>query len=444
MPHKITRFIRRSVTQEYGFLALLPLVIFLGLYIGVGITFTIMGKEDAFDQLPRHVAIFIGIIIAWTCYDRKTKFTKKVEIFTEHAGNSGIVNLGLILLLAGAFSTVTSEMGGKTAMVNMGLTVIPPSLLIPGIFIMSGFAALTLGTSTGAQAAFIPVGVAVAQAADLNVAAAGAAVIAGAYFGDNLSIISDTTIAATNGVGAKMKDKFKMNVLIALPAALITAMIYAVVGGTGKVEGDLSFNFINILPYLFVLVAAIAGLDVILVLIIGIIMAGIIGLAQGNLGIFQFTKAIGEGMESMFLIFLVAFLVSGLVALIRYYGGIDWIIKTMKEKAKGRKSAEYVISLMSGALSHNTLAILISAPIAKEIGDEYKVPPKRMASLLDIFACCALMVLPHDSGMLMVEQYGDVSYIEVLKYTFYPVIFVVCTVITIQFGLLDKDKKLSK
>lgn len=434
--------------KQYGFLALLPLIIFLGLYIGVGITFTIMGKEDAFDQLPRHVAIFIGIVIAWTCYDRKTKFSKKVEIFTAHAGNSGIVNLGLILLLAGAFSTVTSEMGGKSAMVNMGLNVIPPSLLIPGIFIMSGFAALTLGTSTGAQAAFIPVGVAVAQAADLSVAAAGAAVIAGAYFGDNLSIISDTTIAATNGVGAKMKDKFKMNVLIALPAALITAVIYAIVGGTGKVEGDLSFNFINILPYLFVLIAAIAGLDVILVLIIGIIMAGIIGLFQGNLGIFQFTKAIGEGMESMFLIFLVAFLVSGLVALIRYYGGVDWIIKTMKEKAKGRKSAEYVISLMSGvlsaALSHNTLAILISAPIAKEIGDEYKVPPKRMASLLDIFACCALMVLPHDSGMLMVEQYGDVSYIEVLKYTFYPVIFVICTVITIQFGLLDKDKKLSK
>lgn len=166
--------------KQYGALALLPLLIFLILYIGVGITFTIMGKEDAFDQLPRHVAIMIGIVIAWTCYDRKTAFTKKVQIFTEHAGNSGIVNLGLILLLAGAFSTVTSEMGGKAAMVNMGLSVIPPSLLIPGIFIMSGFAALTLGTSTGAQAAFIPVGVAVAQAADLSVAAAGAAVIAGA------------------------------------------------------------------------------------------------------------------------------------------------------------------------------------------------------------------------------------------------------------------------
>ena len=426
-------------------MALLPLVIFLLLYIGVGITFTIMGKEDAFNQLPRHVAVFIGIVIAWTCYDRKTSFAKKVQIFTENAGNSSIVNLGLILLLAGAFSTVTSEMGGKTAMVNMGLSVIPPSLLIPGIFIMSGFAALTLGTSTGAQAAFIPVGVAVAQAADLSVAAAGAAVIAGAYFGDNLSIISDTTIAATNGVGAKMKDKFRMNVLIAVPAAIITAIFYAIIGGTGHVKGDLSFNFLNILPYIFVLVAAIAGLDVVLVLIIGIIMAGLLGIVQGKFGVFDFTKSIGDGMESMFLIFLVAFLVSGLVALIRYYGGIDWIIKTMKEKAKGRKSAEYVISLMSGilaaALSHNTLAIIISAPIAKEIGDEYKVPPKRMASLLDIFACCALMVLPHDSGMLMAEKYGHVSYLDVLQYSIYPVIFILCTVITIQFGLLDRPKK---
>lgn len=434
--------------KQYGALALLPLVIFLVLYIGVGITFTIMGKKDAFDQLPRHVAVFIGIVIAWTCYDRKTKFTKKVQIFTENAGNSGIVNLGLILLLAGAFSTVTSDMGGKDAMVNMGLSMIPPSLLIPGIFIMSGFAALTLGTSTGAQAAFIPVGVAVAQAADLSIAAAGAAVIAGAYFGDNLSIISDTTIAATNGVGAKMRDKFKMNVFIALPAAILTAVCYGFVGGSGTVKGDLSFNFINILPYLFVLIAAIAGLDVILVLIIGILMAGLLGIVQGNMGIFQFTKAIGDGMQSMFLIFLVAFLVSGLVALIRYYGGIDWIIQTMKAKAKGRKSAEYVIGFMSGilaaALSHNTLAIIISAPIAKEIGDEYKVPPKRMASLLDIFACCALMVLPHDSGMLMVEQYGHVSYLDVLKYSYYPVIFIICTVITIQFGLLNKNKVKNK
>src|SRR5699024_7832072 len=175
--------------------------------------------------------------------------------------------------------------------VNMGLSVIPPSLLIPGIFIMSGFAALTLGTSTGAQAAFIPVGVAVAQGADLSVAAAGAAVIAGADFGDNLSIITDTTIAATKGVSAKMKDKYKINVLIAVTAALIIVISYVFVCGTGKVDGDLSFNFINILPYLFVLVAAIVCLDVILVLIIGIVMAWMLGMVQGNLGVFQFTKA---------------------------------------------------------------------------------------------------------------------------------------------------------
>src|SRR5699024_3942723 len=171
-------------------------------------------------------------------------------------------------------------------------------------------------------------------------------------------------------------------------------------------------------------------------------MAGMLGMVQGNLGVFQFTKAIGEGMESMFLIFLVAFLVSGLVALIRYYGGIDWIIKTMKEKARGRKSAEYVISLMSGvlsaALSHNTLAIIISTPLANALRDEYIVPPTFIAILLDIFACSAFMLLPQDSGMFMVVQYGDVSYIEVLIYTFYPVVLVICTVLTIQFVLLDK------
>ncbi|EKU49028.1 Na+/H+ antiporter NhaC family protein [Staphylococcus massiliensis] len=430
--------------KQYGALALLPLVIFLVLYIGVGLFFTIMGSEDAFDKLPRYVAIFIGIAIAWLCYDIKTPFTKKVKVFTENAGNSGIVQLGLILLLAGAFSTAAGEMGGKDAMVNMGLSVIPASLIIPGIFIISGFAALTLGTSTGAQAAFIPVGVSVAQAADLNVAAAGAAVIAGAYFGDNLSIISDTTIAATNGVGAKMKDKFRMNFLIALPAAIITFIIYAVVGGTGNIKGDLSFNFLDVLPYLFVLVAAVFGLDVILVLMIGIVMTGIIGIAEGKLDFFQWTSALGKGMESMFPIFLVAFLVSGLVALIRYYGGIDWVIKTMKSKARNRKSAEYVISFMAGILSaslvHNVLAIIISAPIAKEIGQEYKVPPKRMASLLDIFAASALMLLPHDSGMLMVEQYGKVSYLEVLQYSFYPLVLMICAIITIQFGLLRKKE----
>lgn len=431
--------------KQYGALALLPLVIFLVLYIGVGLVFTMLGTKDAFHLLPRHVAIFIAIVIAWTCYDRKTPVTQKIKIFTENAGSSGIAELGLILLLAGGFASAASAMGGQEAMVNMGLSVIPPSLLIPGIFVMSAFVATSLGTSTGTQAAFIPIGVAVAQAADLSVAAAAAAVIAGAYFGDNLSIISDTTIAATTGVGAKMKDKFRANFLIALPAAIITFIIYAIVGGTGDIKGDLSFNFIDILPYIFVLIAAIAGMNVMLVLISGIVLTGIIGVARGNIGVFEWTSKIGEGMEGTFSIFLIAFLISGLVALMRYYGGIDWMVQTMKKRANGPKSAEYAMSFLSGLLSaalvHNVVAIIISAPIAKEIGQMYKIAPKRMASLLDIFAASALMVLPHDSGMLMAEQFGHVSYLEVLKYSYYPLILILCTIISIHVGMFRKEKE---
>ncbi|BAS45345.1 Na+/H+ antiporter NhaC [Staphylococcus schleiferi] len=430
--------------KQYGALALLPLIIFLVLYIGVGLYFTAIGAKDPFSRLPRHVAIFIAIVIAWVCYDRKTSVAKKIKIFTENAGSSGIAELGLILLLAGGFASAASAMGGQEAMVNMGLSVIPPSLLIPGIFVMSAFVATSLGTSTGTQAAFIPIGVAVAQSADLNVAAAAAAVIAGAYFGDNLSIISDTTIAATTGVGAKMKDKFRANFLIALPAAVITFIIYAIVGGTGHIDKDLSYNFIDLLPYLFVLAAAILGMNVMLVLISGILLTGVIGVARGNIGIFEWTTKIGEGMEGTFMIFLIAFLISGLVALIRYYGGIDWIIETMKKRAKGPKSAEYAMSFLSGFLSaalvHNVVAIIISAPIAKEIGQMYKIAPKRMASLLDIFAASALMVLPHDSGMLMAEQFGHVTYLEVLKYSFYPIILVICTIISIHVGMFRKKE----
>ncbi|MGS3904197.1 Na+/H+ antiporter NhaC family protein [Staphylococcus pseudintermedius] len=430
--------------KQYGALALLPLVIFLVLYIGVGLVFTMLGTKDAFQLLPRHVAIFIAIVIAWTCYDRKTPITQKVKIFTENAGSSGIAELGLILLLAGGFASSASAMGGQEAMVNLGLSIIPPSLLIPGIFVMSAFVATSIGTSTGTQAAFIPIGVAVAQAADLNVAAAAAAVIAGAYFGDNLSIISDTTIAATTGVGAKMKDKFKANFLIALPAAIITFIIYAIVGGTGHIKGDLSFNFIDVIPYLFVLIAAIAGMNVMLVLISGTVLTGIIGVARGNIGVFEWTSKIGEGMEGTFSIFLIAFLISGLVALIRYYGGIDWIVETMKKRANGPKSAEYAMSFLSGLLSaalvHNVVAIIISAPIAKELGQMYKIAPKRMASLLDIFAASALMVLPHDSGMLMAEQFGHVSYFEVLKFSYYPLILILCAVISIHIGMFRKQK----
>lgn len=211
--------------KNYKALAFLPMLIFLGLYVGCGVVFTIMGVENPFGKMPRYVAVMAAIIIAMIFYDRKTPISKKIDIYCQGAGNSGVMLLGIIVLMAGGFSSAAAAMGGKESIVNMGLTLIPSHFLIPGIFIVTCFISTCIGTSMGTQVAMIPVAVAVAQGAGLNVAMAGASVIAGAYFGDNLSMISDTTICATKGVGAEMKDKFKMNFLIALPAAVITIIL---------------------------------------------------------------------------------------------------------------------------------------------------------------------------------------------------------------------------
>lgn len=331
----------------------------------------------------------------------------------------------------------------------MGLTLIPSHFLIPGIFIVTCFISTCIGTSMGTQVAMIPVAVAVAQGAGLNVAMAGASVIAGAYFGDNLSMISDTTICATKGVGAEMKDKFKMNFLIALPAAVITIILYAVLGsnGSGPIDTEgLHYSVLEVLPYITVLVTAIAGLDVLLVLLIGILMSGIIGMAMGTITFFEWTMAIGSGMEEMFFLAVFSMLVSGLIELIKYYGGISWLVKTMTEKIKGRKGCEYLISLVSMVISGTTLnnpvAIIITAPVAKEVGSKYKIAPKRLASLLDIFSCAILMLVPHDSSVLLVQQYGGATYLETVRYAFYPVLLILFTCITIQFGLLrTKEEK---
>lgn len=428
--------------KSYGAAAFLPMLIFLGLYVGCGVVFTIMGREQAFYQMPRYVAIMAAIVIAMVCYDRKTKISKKIDIYCAGAGTSGVMMLGLIVLLAGGFNGAATAMGGRESVVNLGLALIPSNFLIPGIFIVCCFISTCIGTSMGTQVAMIPVAIAVAQGAGLNIGMAGAAAIAGSYFGDNLSMISDTTICATKGVGADMKDKFKMNFLIALPAAIITIILYAVLSGSGSgvVNAGGEYSILAVLPYITVLVTAIAGLDVVIVLVIGTLMTGLIGFGLGTVSFFEWTKAIGAGMEDMFFLAVFSMLVSGLIELIKYYGGIDWLVHVMTEKIKSRKSCQYLISLISASISgatlNNAVAIIIAAPIARELGEKYRIAPKRLASLLDIFSCTALMLVPHDSSVLLVGQYGGVGYLDILPYAFYPILLTFFTVITIQFGLL--------
>ncbi|MEA5084399.1 MAG: Na+/H+ antiporter NhaC family protein [Lachnospiraceae bacterium] len=431
--------------KKYGFSAFLPLLVFLGLYVGCGLVFTIMGAEAPFKQFPRHVALIAGIAVAML-FNKKVPMTRKVDIFCDNAGNSGVMMIVLIYLLAGGFQGAAAVMGGKESVINMGLTLIPGFLLIPGVFIMCCFISTAIGTSMGTIAAMAPIAVGVAQTANLNVALTCAAVIGGAYFGDNLSMISDTTISAAKGCGSEMKDKFKMNFFIAAPAAIVACVMFGVLGGAASIGEVGAFNIILVIPYIVVLITALMGFNVAGVLFIGIIMTGLIGIIGGTCTFFQWVQAIGEGMSDMFSISIVAILVSGIIGLVTFNGGVEWMVKTATSKIKDRKGAEYVISLLSGVLSaalvNNTIAIIISAPIAKEIGGKYKIAPKRLASLIDIFACAFLSLMPHDGGMLIMTGLTDVSPLSIIKYSFYTFALIIAAAITIQFGLLrTQDEK---
>lgn len=436
---------KKENLKKLGFIAFIPLFVFLALYIGSGLYFTNLGTENAFKQFPRHVALLTGIGLALVM-NTGVSFNKKLNVFTENAGNSGVMLIGLIYLLAGGFQGAAKAIGGVDSVVNLGLRFIPAHFLIPGVFLISCFISTAIGTSMGTIAAVAPIAIGVATKANMNIAVACSAVIGGAYFGDNLSIISDTTISATQGVGAEMRDKFKMNFLIALPAAIVAMVLYTFTGKAGEISGDTSFNLITMIPYIVVLITALLGFNVAGVLFTGIVMTGVIGLLTQNITFLGWIQAIGEGMSDMMSITIVAILISGLIGLIKYYGGVEWLIEKITSKIKDRKGAEYSIAFLCGVLSislvNNTIAIIISSPIAKEIGKTYHISAKRLASLLDIFACAFLALCPHDGGMLIVTGLANVSPIEVLKYSFYIFALIIFALATIQLGLLrTKEEK---
>lgn len=289
--------------QRKNPVALLPLAVFLVLFLGTGIYFNVKGVDFAFYQLPSPVAAIVGIIIAFII--GKGSIDEKMDTFVKGVGESNIVIMCMIYLLAGGFSTVAKAMGGVDSTVNFGLSIIPPGLILPGIFIIAAFVATAMGTSMGTIAAVAPIAADMAVKAHLPLAVAVGAVVGGAMFGDNLSMISDTTIAATRTQGCAMKDKFIMNFKIALPAALLTIILMIIFGVSGQIPAGLQYNVLKIFPYLTVLILALVGMNVFLVLILGILLAGVIGLADGSFTLIGFTQKIYEGFGSMQEIFII-------------------------------------------------------------------------------------------------------------------------------------------
>lgn len=432
--------------KNYGGWAFIPLLVFLAIYLGGGLYYTVVGGvEKPFNQLPRHAALLTGMVVAFIM-NRGVKFSKKIEIFTTTSGEPGVMMMAMIFMLAGAFAGVAKEMGGVDSVVNMGLSFLPARFLAPGLFIISAFISTAMGTSSGTLAAVAPIAIGVSEACAMNPAIALAAVLGGAMFGDNLSVISDTTIAATKGVGAEMKDKFRMNFLIALPAAILTIVCFAIAGTSGAVDGPHPFSLIKVLPYIAVLVAAVAGVDVFIVLMGGIFFAGAVGIATGSMTFVTFFQSIAGGMDGMMNVTIMAILIRGLIGLIKEYGGVEWLVTKITGNVKTRKGAEYsiaaLVSVLVFCLVNNTIAIIIASPIAKQIADRFHIAPKRVASLLDIFSCVILCLAPHAGGMLLITGLASVSPLDINLFSFYQVFLGLAAVITVQFGLMrTKEEK---
>ena len=410
--------------------ALIPLLLFVLLFLGVGII------SGDFTTMPLNVAITITVIVA-LLMNRKETFAKKVEVFTKGAGHSNIILMMLIFILAGAFSTTAEKMGGVSSTVNLGLSLIPQNLIIVGLFIICMFVSISMGTSVGTVAAIAPVGFGFAQATDVPAALAMATVVGGAMFGDNLSMISDTTIAAVRTQKTKMSDKFKVNFKIVLPGAIITIIILFFLTNGISIDHtkNYDYNLIKVIPYLLVLILALVGINVIIVLIGGTVLAGIIGLIDGSFGWNGLLNAISKGIIGMEDIAMIALLIGGLVGIIQHNGGIDWLLNFVRSKVKSRRGAELgIASLVSAAdisTANNTISIIMAGPLAKNIADEYDVDPRKSASILDIFGGCFQGLLPYSPQVISAAGVAGISPFLMLQYSIYPILLGVCGLVAI-------------
>lgn len=412
-------------------LALLPLGVFIVIYLGAAYIAKDFYKVSV-------IVPFLAAALTALAMNRKVKFDEKLERFCKGAGNTNILMMVLIFILAGAFANVAKTMGAVDSTVNLGLSLLPSSLLIPGIFVIACFIALSIGTSMGTIVALVPIAVGVADKTGIGVALAVGAVVSGAMFGDNLSIISDTTIAATRTQGCEMKDKFRMNFRIVLPAAIITVIIFWLL--TKDISGialeTLQFSLIKIIPYILVIGTALYGLNVIIVLLIGIISSGAIGFAYGSFGVIGFFDAVSGGIAGMSELIIISLLIAGTIELIKYNGGIDFILDKGLRGFKSKKGAEFgiaaLVSLVDVCTANNTVAIVTVGPIAKNISDEFDLEPKRVAGIMDMFSCAFQGVIPYGAQLISAAGLAAISPFEIMKFLFYPYLMAICAIIAIQ------------
>ena len=410
-------------------LALLPLGVFLVLFLGSGV---ITGD---FYKMPALVAFLIAGAVA-LLFNRKVSLEEKMNIFCKGAGDSNIILMVIIFLLAGAFSSVAKAMGGVDSTVNLSLSILPSNLLVTGLFIIGCFISVSMGTSVGTIASLAPIGLGIAEKTG------------GAMFGDNLSMISDTTIAAVRTQGCELKDKFKVNFLIVLPAAIITSILLTVVtsGYSTTLTGNYNYELIKVVPYVLVLVGALSGVNVFALLGSGIIFASIVGILTKSFDVFGLIEAISGGISSMYELSLLAITIGGVVSLIKFNGGIDYVLYFITSKINSKKGAEFgiaaLVSIIDLCTANNTIAIVAAGPLAKDIATKYDIDNRKTASILDIFSSCWQGVIPYGAQLLTAAGVAAISPIEIIPFLYYPGLMFICGLLSITFSnVLSKNIK---
>ena len=428
--------------------ALLPMVVFLVLYLGSGIYYEYIKPQEGgmgFYIMSVVVAFMVALVVAFL-QNRSLSFDEKIHICAKGIGDDNITIMLFIFLMAGAFSGLASEAGGAVSTANMMLNVIPASFAIPGLFVIGSIISMAMGTSCGTITVLTPIAVSVADSAGLNLPMCVAAVVGGAMFGDNLSFISDTTIAATKTQGVQMKDKFRANFKIALPAAVATLIVLIVVcmKGTAAQLDHFDYNTLQAIPYFIVLIAALCGINVFIVLGCGTVLFGIVGLITGSISVSTGFSSMGSGVSGMFETMVVAILVASIGALMKEYGSFEAILsfirKRFRGKIGGRLGIGILASIMDVATANNTIAIVLAGPIAKDISKEYEIEPVETASLLDIFSCIFQGIIPYGAQLLIAASLAGIASVDIMPYLWYPYLLLVAVIVSIIIKSKAKAK----
>ena len=406
------------LTKQPSLWALSPLLVFLCLYLIVSLI------VNDFYKVPITVAFLVSSVYA-ICITKGLALNDRIMQFSQGAANKNVMLMIWIFVLAGAFAQSAKDIGAIDATVNMALQLLPGNLILAGFFLAACFISLSIGTSVGTVVALVPVIAGIAEKTGMNLSFMTAVVVGGAFFGDNLSFISDTTIAATRTQGCAMKDKFKVNFRIVIPAALCVLGYYVYRGfGMEVPQESLPIEWVKVLPYLVVLVTAFMGFNVAVVLLLGILSVGLVGLGTGSIDVFQWFGSLGSGISGMGELIIITLMAGGMLELIRFNGGVDYIIHALTRKINGKRGAESciaaLVSIANVCTANNTIAIITIGPLAKDIATKYGVDNRKSASILDTFSCVVQGMIPYGAQMLMAAKLASLSPLSIIEYLYYP------------------------